>query len=288
MNDIWDTLGLAKPTSDIKSVKRAYAARLKLTRPEDDPAGFMALREARDRAIEYCQYAEDDYPSKNLEQQTLYLNTSRPIINVSNKEEGPRTHTRLYSEERLPPTEQFEDLIFDDDGAVPLPAPSTHIVDDTIIAIDKLLKDPFRRQNPDHWLNLLENEDLNSIDNFIEFEDRFLNFLIRSFGHIPKNKKARNRNRYPRIITPPIGKLIFDNMNWPYGRISSDISENLFEQLSHDFNINVRMPTPWDRENGRIMTLFERAENVFQTWLFAIVLLALMGLSMGIGKIFAS
>lgn len=43
--DPWVILGI-EPGSDFKLVRRAYAAKLKGTHPEDDPAGFLRLREA--------------------------------------------------------------------------------------------------------------------------------------------------------------------------------------------------------------------------------------------------
>jgi tetratricopeptide (TPR) repeat protein len=48
--DCWTVLGL-DGVSDIKTVKRAYAQRLKRTRPEDDPEGFLVLREAYEEAL---------------------------------------------------------------------------------------------------------------------------------------------------------------------------------------------------------------------------------------------
>ena len=43
-------LGISK-TTDERSIKSAYARKLKLTRPEDDPTAFQALVEARDVAM---------------------------------------------------------------------------------------------------------------------------------------------------------------------------------------------------------------------------------------------
>ncbi|HRE42532.1 MAG TPA: hypothetical protein PKY87_01010 [Terricaulis sp.] len=63
--DIWRHLGIAE-TNDEAEVRRAYAQRLKLTNPEDDPEGFKRLRSAYERALENIRWraryaaAEDD------------------------------------------------------------------------------------------------------------------------------------------------------------------------------------------------------------------------------------
>ena len=56
MVDCWAELGI-EPTDHVRSVKRAYAKRLKSTRPDDDLAGFQRLREAYERALEEARYA---------------------------------------------------------------------------------------------------------------------------------------------------------------------------------------------------------------------------------------
>jgi hypothetical protein len=46
----WDVLGVA-PTNDVHTILRAYAEKLRITRPEDDPVGFQRLVEARAFAL---------------------------------------------------------------------------------------------------------------------------------------------------------------------------------------------------------------------------------------------
>ena len=68
-SDPFDLLELDRATATDADVRRAYAAKLKVTRPEDDRAAFMALRAAferarnevrwRDEEAEY-RYEEDD------------------------------------------------------------------------------------------------------------------------------------------------------------------------------------------------------------------------------------
>ena len=48
--DCWTILGLT-PTGDERAVLRAYAKKLRETRPEDDPEGFQRLLAAREQAL---------------------------------------------------------------------------------------------------------------------------------------------------------------------------------------------------------------------------------------------
>lgn len=71
-SDPFDLLGLDRATATEADVRRAYAERLKTTRPEDDRAGFMALRAAFEQARENVrwrtEYGEDD-PYEDYEEE---------------------------------------------------------------------------------------------------------------------------------------------------------------------------------------------------------------------------
>ncbi len=53
----WGILGL-KPGADRDAIRRAYARLLKTTNPEDDPEGFMRLREAHDAVLAQLQWRQ--------------------------------------------------------------------------------------------------------------------------------------------------------------------------------------------------------------------------------------
>lgn len=56
---LWEVLG-TEPTGDERAIKRAYAKRLKVTRPEDDPQAFQELRDAYEYALHHApRFAEE-------------------------------------------------------------------------------------------------------------------------------------------------------------------------------------------------------------------------------------
>lgn len=56
----WQTLGIDN-TTDLAAIKRAYASKLKLTKPDDDPEGFKHLHAAYKKAVQNAKtYARTD------------------------------------------------------------------------------------------------------------------------------------------------------------------------------------------------------------------------------------
>lgn len=62
MTTIWSILGI-EPTQDKQQIKKAYAKKLRMAHPENDPRGYQRLREAFDAAIKQAGMPEEhDFP----------------------------------------------------------------------------------------------------------------------------------------------------------------------------------------------------------------------------------
>lgn len=62
----FEILGIEPTTSD-SDIKRAYARKLKVTRPDEDPAGFQALHEAREAALDWARFEREWGDSQDAE-----------------------------------------------------------------------------------------------------------------------------------------------------------------------------------------------------------------------------
>lgn len=78
----WSVLEIP-PTEDEKAIRKAYAAKLRVTRPDEDPEGFQALREARDHAMAQSRYLalpDDDGPDEPVPAEPSIVKVEEPDV----------------------------------------------------------------------------------------------------------------------------------------------------------------------------------------------------------------
>ncbi len=71
----WNVLDI-EPTSDSRVIKKAYAGKLKLHHPEDDPENFQQIRQAYESALLYAKYFAQIPDAPNGQQTTTVQNAN--------------------------------------------------------------------------------------------------------------------------------------------------------------------------------------------------------------------
>lgn len=100
MDNFWSVLGL-EPTRDVSAIKRAYARKARECHPEEDPEGFLRLREAYQAALDYAQ-RDAAAPAGQAGSEP-----AQPPEGASEPEEGPEGWTLVEEPEDGP--NPFED-----------------------------------------------------------------------------------------------------------------------------------------------------------------------------------
>ena len=192
MRGPWKTLGLDGPTKDLKAIKRAYAAKLKVTRPEEDPEGFMALRDALDAAK---RYAGRQHPGTIDAQPTPPVTTTAPARDTENR---PPTVISQASED-IP-------------GGIANDGPTA---DHIMASVETVLKTPSEIHDAQAWLKALKDTAGLDIDEYDRLEYRLTDRLLVLYDYdnrmfAPKKRFAKKQ----RHIKPEAMKAIYRHMGW--------------------------------------------------------------------------
>jgi len=89
----WAILGIA-PTADVAAIRRAYARKLKLTRPDEDPDGFQCLVRARDAALGEAAAIADPSPSDEAEVEEEEKHEIAPVLATAHHIDTERANPR--------------------------------------------------------------------------------------------------------------------------------------------------------------------------------------------------
>ncbi|GHA71981.1 hypothetical protein [Cognatilysobacter bugurensis] len=139
----WDVLGIAE-TGDARAIKRAYAARLKITRPEADPVAFQLLSDAFEWATGHARRSAQE-TEHTVEPQGPAVDALAPSpLDDARRELGRPIDT---------PTHEASDAVGD---AAPVETGAEPAQDFDFGAFFAELCEPLRRQDPTHlaaWLD---------------------------------------------------------------------------------------------------------------------------------------
>lgn len=243
MPSIWKTLGLEGPTNDLKAIKRAYAAKLKVTRPEDDPEGFMALRKAMDSATAYA---------RNRKRVPVRLPQPAPPAPAPKAEKPVRKPKPPEIVRRAQPLASPPPAFSDAETFGKPPADTALNANDIIAKIDVLISDTARRQNPSKWANILQNTSELDLLQYSKFETALADRLLTLYGYEARANVPRKRfEKKQRHINPETLKAIYRHMGW-----------NRAEDRTGD----LQAPLTWLIYESGILKRPKSDAYVIQTW----------------------
>jgi len=155
----WEILGVDRD-ADLRTIKSAYAGQLKTIRQDEDPKGFMALRAAYDAARTAVAQREIGSEEQFDPQD---WNTIK-ITDLHSLDGEPQNSIETWDAEQSPQPH--------------IPGPAELLMDE----VDKLMKSPWGAGSIASWQNILDDERLDDIDVYGDFEHALLNYFLNIHG----------------------------------------------------------------------------------------------------------
>ncbi len=191
-NGVWDILGIEQTDSE-REIKRAYAKKLKVTRPEDDPAGFQELHGAYKTALMMAKGGPYVPPQPAVP----------PPGRVEITYDDGQTVTLDNVDEMAPPAppEPPEESLSKEDLA---------LIDELMTWVDRMLAGPLVNvQVVNRWRFLTEPVQLLDDDFRVELGRRVIGAIV-AFNDKPKSQHNRNYQ----TIGPHIITMLDDTFFW--------------------------------------------------------------------------
>lgn len=143
---IWKIIGI-EATSDISAIRKAYAAKVKLCRPDEDPEGFGKLREAYESALNIAK------------QRTLTDSSSSRLSEIEFDGSANNEDSKATSFSNLKRTDVVKDVVHPpEESAVEFFTSSTESIYDIFGKMEELYHDFFKRIEIKNWEDILKSD----------------------------------------------------------------------------------------------------------------------------------
>ena len=226
----WDILGVEQ-AADLRAVKRAYAAKLKTIRQDENPKEFMVLRAAYDAgraAIAQREIrCEEQFGSQDWHMVK--------VTDLQSRDGKPQDSIEYWDTE---PSSQPH-----------IPGPVELLMD----AVDKLMKSPWGAGSIASWQNILDDERLDDIDVYGDFEHALLNYFLNIHGFFNDDENISPK------INLDVAHFLFTHFGWRQKRNTVNIDPAVYDWLAAKFLQPKRGPV-----YGQARTDEGLAERVFE------------------------
>jgi len=271
---IWQILGIA-PTSDSRAIKRAYAALLKKTHPEDDPEGFQRLREAYGEALEQAKTLEsqaradahsvggsaNDAAASNGEHDAERLPAWGEANRLAQRRRVTRTNDQQGSPAHPGPTDMPASVseqpvdVLDPDGLIRL--------------FEELYNDYAQRIQVEKWNELLEHEQLQNFSFKQEVQPKVLAFLS-EHPHLQLSVWQRLDQIFywtddevglAKLVPPDFAAFVLNSIRQPAALRFEYLP--LGKDFSHDEFLSLRARGAALLGNGRLREAMEQFDTAY-------------------------
>lgn len=195
-SDPFALLGLDRKTATEPDIRKAYADRLKHTRPEDDREGFMALRTAFEHARQEARWRAE-YPDEDEDEDV---------------EDAVPAHSKLPA--AMPASQPVTELATldigesgdEDDYA---PSDMEQRIDVAIEKLSQLLTSPWGPPNTADITAFLNQPELEGIDEYRAMQWNVRNFICHATGYYSQTQELQ--------MPPWLTLQVFDDLDAQFG-----------------------------------------------------------------------
>ena len=240
-SDPFKLLGLDGKTATDADVRRAYAERLKVTRPEDDRDRFMALRDAFERARQSVrwrdQYGDEDEDQDDADESERDHITLTPVPLPGEAAAGIDYNSEMAAGGTFEPqTADYDDADQDEYLELPPDAFEVRVGETMERLIDVLTSGPFGARGKD-VVAVLDHPDVAGIEEFQALQWRVRQFLCDRTGYNADPQALRT----PDWLTADVFQALDEYFGWTRQPVTQS-----WLRHQNDWLVRVRRQIDWE------------------------------------------